>query len=185
MDDEQQQRAGRPCLVCSNRERGLIEQALISQPLSDIARRFNVGRGALRRHGRRHMSVTMRDAYLAAQGLDQMSLIQEIADVVEQQHLIATEAADKGHAVAASRANDTRLRAIAALLAMRVGSTEEADYIRKASDVIRAAIRIGRENPAFASAFAEAIEDAGNITLLEEYRDAVPAPEEQSLEAAR
>src|SRR5262245_40720983 len=61
------QRFGPKCTICHHERRHQIELALVYRtPHRVIARRFNVSKDALYRHGRAHLSAAMRAAILTA-----------------------------------------------------------------------------------------------------------------------
>jgi hypothetical protein len=199
-------KAARPCTVCEHDKRHQIEIGLTHQvPARVLALRFKLGKDAILRHAKNHLTPTQRAAILNAQKPSQIDL--DALRVSESEGLLAnaraqraqlqqlaelaSELGDVRAAVAAQQAITGNLTFIAKLLGQLVNVHDvrhtsillSPDYLRLRAVLLQAlrpypeaARAVGSALHALESDAATAIEAAGKTPLVIEHQ-AAPVPQ--------
>lgn len=161
---------GRPCTLCSHRERLAIEQAIgDGKTFRSIAARFDVNRSSIRRHIVNHMDLD--DATSASVGLDAVSLAIRVHDVAERARDAATDALDRGDTSGAIRSGDAELRALSALAALGIRHESMIERLDASRAVLNAAGRLARRDPVSAEALAAELERGDRSALANGLRE--------------
>lgn len=152
--ERQTTRGGRPCAVCSHRERQRIEEALTSgEQLTAVSAEFGMARSSLRRHRDAHMAWSLED--LRSAGAEPVALIVRLAELAERMRSLAVDAEDSGRVQDAVRASDAERRALVALLSHGAASEDLLGQLDMLQGRQRALARVLRREPGLAEVYAE------------------------------
>lgn len=164
------------CTVCTHPERDVIERALASGTVSirGVAARVDVGREALRRHVRGHLSPAMRDAISIVPGLAPVSLARGLYDSLTAISDAMEDAEEKGEIALVYRGAEARAR-VSAVLADRLG-IEKPDAladIHAAESIAGAMALLAERDSDAALALADTFDELQRHDIADDIRDRI------------
>jgi hypothetical protein len=176
---------GRPCSICarSSSDRESIDLAILDgSTFASIASAFPpVGRNALARHARAHLSPQQKLDMATSELFVTALTVQRVADIAARAREIASDALGRGHATTALKAGDAELRALLVLHAGGIKTEDVIDELDTLRGVATAAVAAARRNPELALLIAE---EADQFGLRGEFADLVPSLQTQRKELA-
>jgi len=164
------------CTICTHPRRDAIERALASGSVSirGVADRLDVGREALRRHVRGHLTPAMRDAISNVPGIAPVSLARGLLDSLTAVADAIEDAEARGEIALVYRGAEARAR-VTAVLADRLG-IEKPDALGDlhAAEAIAGAMALLAERDADAAhALADTFDEMQRHDIAHDIRDRI------------
>lgn len=166
-------RTGRPCTICTEPDRDAVERDLLQGgSFRGVARRHGLSSDSLRRHVRGHVSEALRDQLLDHSGLVGVELASRVLDIIDSARDVRVDSeSDARTVIAAGRAELEALGILADRLGVK--TSETAENVRDALDLLWAIRAVAKENPDAILALADGLEARGQTRWAQQYRDAI------------